>query len=263
MPSFRNCLLVAALSVSVCTATAQLPTVDITMHRNAAGDLDVYVRPDLYFDGVFSSLVFTVRWAEADGISLGALSQPMPQMIYCTTSKSGTEQTSGAYRYQVFAGFGSVAMTNVATSWQAGEEVLICSIDVPTMAGSFELVNDGWTAGANGNYFVSLNGENRTGVIYAFTTGMDGQEAVLSGPVVWPNPVSGTLFVQGLPDGLVELEVTDAAGRSWLREQRNFMGGTMSRPLDLAGLAAGAYVLGMRSGQGAWSHAIVVNRGPE
>lgn len=261
MRSFHRSLLVAALCASAYAATAQLPTVDITMHRNVAGDLEVYVRPDQYFDGVFSSLVFTIRWAEADGISLGSVSQPMPQMIYCTTSKSGTEQTSGAYRYQVFAGFGSVAMTNVAASWQAGEEVLICSVDVPTTAGSFELVNDAWTAGANGNYFVSLNGENRTGVIYTFSTGVDAAERASAGPVVWPNPTTGRLFVQGLPDGIAELEVTDAAGRSWLREQRNFAGGTMDRPLDLTGLASGGYVLGVRSGHGSWSYAIIVTRG--
>jgi hypothetical protein len=240
---------------------AQLPTVDITMSRNAEGDLEVYVRPDLYFDGVFSSLVFTVRWDEADGISLGAISQPMPQMVYCPTAKSGPEHTSGPYRYQIFAGFGAVAMNNVGASWQAGDEVLIATIDVPTMAGSFELVNDAFTAGANGDYYISLNGEDRTGVIYTFSTAVPTSgEAVATGPVVWPNPAVDRLFVSGLPDGTAELEVTDAAGRTWLRERRTSIAGNIDRPLDITGLAVGAYVLIVRTEVGPAQQRIVVGR---
>lgn len=47
---------------SVLGASAQLPTLDITMVAVGGNQLEVKVRPDADFDGLFSSLVFTIRW---------------------------------------------------------------------------------------------------------------------------------------------------------------------------------------------------------
>lgn len=250
----------ASLAFMTTITSAQLPTVDITFDRDAAGDIEVYVRPDAFFDGVFSSLVFSMRWLEADGISLGDVSQSVPPLVYCSIAKSGPEAVDGPYRYQVFAGFGAVALSNLGTSWAAGEEVLLCTIDVPGTAGTFEMVNDGWTQGANGNYFVSLNGENRTGVIYTFTTVLDPGNTAAGQLSAWPNPTNGPLHVQGVVDGNVDLELSDAAGRVVLRERRQVVGGTVGRPLDLAGLAAGSYVLRVADGLGPVTRTILVSK---
>src|SRR5690606_14927130 len=47
-------------------AAAQLPIVDIAAVP-VGGQVEVRVRPDAGFNGLFSSIVFTLKWPEADG----------------------------------------------------------------------------------------------------------------------------------------------------------------------------------------------------
>src|SRR5690606_1968055 len=95
-------------------AAAQLPIVDIAAVP-VGGQVEVRVRPDAGFNGLFSSIVFTLKWPEADGASLGSVTQQSPVTLYCGVSRSGGEQVDGGYRYQVFVGFGNIPLVDPAT----------------------------------------------------------------------------------------------------------------------------------------------------
>lgn len=156
----RSFLLLAVL-FSGLLAAAQ-PTVDIRLVEDGRGSLQVKLRPDGDFNGLFSSLVFTLRWKAASGATLGKGEQAMPELQYMTTNTSGPTAEEGGYRYQIYAGFGMVPLSNVHTSWKAGEEVTLMTIPVAGTA-AFEIVNDTWTAKNNGDYYAALNGLNKTG----------------------------------------------------------------------------------------------------
>lgn len=69
------------------------------------------------------------------------------------------------FRYQVFAGFGFVPLSEVPTAWAAGEEILVlCRVNVINGTAAFSIVDDAWTSDINnnGDYFISLNGLDRT-----------------------------------------------------------------------------------------------------
>lgn len=243
------------------SAQAQLPTVDITMHETGTGSLEVRVRPDAFFDGVFSSVVFTVRWLDADGVSLGLVSQVAPESMYCGVAKSGPETVDGIFRYQVFAGFGVVPLSGIGVEWTAGEEVVLCTIVAPNGGSLYQLVEDDWTAGANGDYFVSLNGQTRTGVIYMSTTEADASP-MEGGFRIGPIPSTGTLRLErthGDP-GVWDLELIDAGGRAVWTDRRVVVAGPVSGVLEFGEQADGLYVLRVTTPEGVHTHRVIIKQ---
>src|SRR5690606_18850919 len=115
-----------------------------TMAANAQGQLEVKLRPSANFDGMTSSLVFTVRWDAGTEAHLGNIQQAAPASTYLPVSRSGNEQDNAGNRYQIFVGFGMTPMQWIPTDWVAGQEYTICTIDVAGQA-AFSLVNDSWT----------------------------------------------------------------------------------------------------------------------
>ncbi|MCW5898842.1 MAG: T9SS type A sorting domain-containing protein [Flavobacteriales bacterium] len=245
------------------TAQAQLPVVDITHHMNASDQVEIYVRPDGAFDEVFSSSVFTLRWLDADGANLGGIQQVVPTLQYQTVAKSGAEQVSGPYRYQIFTGFGLMALFDLETSWGPFEEILLCRVNVINGMSTFELVNDAWTQTNNGNFYVSLNGVDRTGQIYTFTTVEEGIEGMGTGGVrIMPNPGTGPFQVlTDMADaGTLEFELTDGLGRVVRLWSEAAGQGTHRTVVDLAGHTAGTYLLTVRGATRLSSHRIVLTR---
>jgi hypothetical protein len=157
---------ILALTIACCLALGSeaQPLVDIRLVDDGKGALLVKVRPDGDFTGLFSSLVFTLRWKASTGATLGKGEQSPPELQYMTTNTSGPMTEDGGYRYQIYAGFGMVPLTNARTSWKAGEEVTLMRIPVNGTA-AFEIVNDAWTAKKNGDYYAALNGLNKTGSV--------------------------------------------------------------------------------------------------
>lgn len=239
---------------------AQLPTVDITLVQTLEGPVEVRIRPDEPFDGLLSSIVFTVRWPDGQA-GLGAVVQTLPVLQYCSVSPSGSMQVANGFRYQVFAGFGFLPLSSVPTAWSAGQEVVLCRINVVNGPGSFSIVNDNWTSDVNnnGNYFISLNGQDRTGEIYTISTTLSPEAPSADGPSIAPNPSDRllTITMPEVQDRSVELRVVDAAGRSVMRQQLLFQGGAQAM-LDISSLPAGPYVLHLLSGSDSSMHRIVV-----
>ena len=259
MNAFRTLGLCTILSISF-SASAQLPLVDITVVDNGLGELEVKLRPDNTFNGLFSALVFTIRWETASGATLGAVNQTIPVVQYIPTSKSGAEQDAAGYRYQIFAGFGFQALSAVGQTWSPGTEYTLLTIPVVGGTSTFEIVNDTWTNTNNGNYYVSLNGEDQTGVIYTGATGFPSVGAQGPSLSMLPNPTEGQSELILALDGIVDvhIDVLNAAGQMvWSRAYEK-ASGTLRDTIDLRTSGTGAYMVNVTAGEDRFTRRLVV-----
>lgn len=241
--SLRKPLLLAAALGTV--ATLQAATVDITMSAGDNGQLEVKLRPNASFDGMVSSLVFTIKWDASTEAHLGAIQQEQPSSTYIPISRSGGEQDNGGDRYQIFVGFGMTPMQWIPTNWVAGQEYTVMTIPV-TGTAEFSLVNNTWTGLNNADYYLALGGVDETGVIYGdITTGVVAGEFGDSGLAVVPNPVDKTTMIaldlHKAQD--LQLELLNSAGQVVWKENRPTASGTVRIPLDMTTLSKGAYLL--------------------
>ncbi|MBK8499102.1 MAG: T9SS type A sorting domain-containing protein [Flavobacteriales bacterium] len=248
-------LLFAAATLFAAPAIDAQDQVDIGLHRN--GDqLDVHVRPASNFNGIFSSLVFTIRWDRATEATLGAIQQTGAPAYYMPVAKSGAVRQHGTFNYQVYAGFGMTSLQALETAWNAGEEYVVVSIPV-SGKGEFELVNDAFTEepANNADYYVSLGGQDRTGIIYKglATAEEDGSVSIQ------PNPNNGRFiftFATATPVD-VTVEVVNALGQSVFNETLREFQGTYRKEMDLTSMSNGVYYLKVKRGEMSSTHKIV------
>lgn len=151
------------------SAIAQLPTsVDVDLAVDPAVDsLTVKVRSNgASFQQLMTALTFTIRWSAASGADLGARTLACPGGV--PLSPTGT-QTVGAFRYKTYNGFGLTLIQDECPgqAWTAGAWVTVMRVLVTGNTGctDFNIVNDAWTAANNRDFFISLNGLDRTGII--------------------------------------------------------------------------------------------------
>lgn len=249
-----------ALAIATAT-TALLPMLgsaqgimDIGLFHNN-GDLEVKVRPTSEFDGVFSSLVFTLRWDRASDIMLGEAVTPDGTPI--NTRRSGTVHEDGMFNYMVFAGFGFDHMADNGLRWEAGQEYTVLSIPVEGK-GVVELVNDEWTGVPtnNGDFYISLGGYDKTGTIYksmAATTDLEGTVSIK------PNPNQGLFqfsFVSTEPVDL-RVDVVNTLGQSSFTQTLRGFEGTYVKEMDLTRMSEGIYYLKITRGDKTSVHKIV------
>ena len=163
----------ALLALSMGTGATAQPLVDIGLFPNASPNtLEVRVRPDASFNQVVSSLTFTIRWNNASGASLdvNAITQFCPGGFFISPSGDG-EIVDGGFRYYTFNAFGFAQLSAACSgqAWSANTERVIMTIPVINNTGcaTFNIVNDGYTQANNKDYFISLNGLDRTDVIYS------------------------------------------------------------------------------------------------
>lgn len=228
-----------------CISAVEAAPVDITLVPISESQLEVRLRPDSAFDGMVSSLVFTVRWASTSGAHLGDIQQVPPESTYIPLAKSGSEVDDMENRYQVFVGFGMTPMQWIPTNWTAGQEYTVMTITVSGTA-EFSLVNDAWTGLNNADYYLALGGEDETGDIYGdFTTVVSGNEMHDGRVTVMPNPTNGnTVIALDLAQAQdLKLELLNAAGQAvWKLDQPHAVG-RLRIPLDMATLDKGFYLL--------------------
>ena len=239
------------------TALAAQSTVDIGLFQNNNGQLEVKVRPQADFDGIFSSVVFTIRWDRSTGATLGDPVQVDEAMEYVPIARSGNVHEQGPNNYQVYAGFGFQRIANSGMSWEAGEEYTVLTIPV-TGAAAFELVNDSWTAELqnNADFYVSLGGEDRTGSIYKSIAAPANFESTVS---ILPNPNDGlftfSFIVAEASD--VRVEVLSTLGQSVFNDVLPNFEGTYRKEMDLTGMSNGIYYLKLTRGNENSVHKIV------
>ncbi|MBX2979635.1 MAG: T9SS type A sorting domain-containing protein [Flavobacteriales bacterium] len=243
---FSRSILFAAVALLTLPAavSAQSP-VDIALYRNG-GMLDVTVRPSADFNGIFSAVVFTIKWDGSTGATLGQLTQQEAVADVMNIRRSGGVREQGSLKYQVYAGFGMTPMT--ATPWVAGKEYVIASIPYTGKA-DFELVNDAFTHEPtnNADYFVSLGGVDRTGIIYKGLASADEDNGVS----VLPNPNNGqfTFTFNNLDAVDTTVELVNSLGQIVFTDQVTALKGTYRRDMNVSGMGAGAYFLKIRRGE--------------
>ena len=220
--------------------------------------LEVRVRPNADFDGIFSAVVFTVRWDGSTGATLGDIVQEGAAATYIPTKVSGGVHELGNMKYQVYAGFGFETISNTGLTWKEGKEYVIARIPF-TGSAEFGLVNDSWTAQpeSNANYYLSLGGTDRTGVIYKSLVNASGEGAIS----IQPNPNNGQFTILIPVDGKsdVNVELVNSVGQTVFQEVvRNNVTELYKHELDVRNYGSGAYHLRvMRNGQ-METHKVVV-----
>jgi hypothetical protein len=256
----------AVLLSAVCTGAmlyAQLPTVDITWSVLPTQQVEVRMRPDGPFNSLFSSEVFTIRWLDTGTPGLGSISQD-PEYFACVpVSKSGPEQVDGIYRYQVFYGSSLITFADAELAWEADQEYVIARIAILNGAGFFEIVNDEWTGELtnNGNYYVSLEGQDRTGEIYNLSTEVEASSLADHRMHVAPNPATDvTILELDLPAAWpgTTIRLMDASGRTLWSHMRDIPAGSSREVIDVSGAAPGAYVLQVVHGEGSISRQLII-----
>ena len=229
-------------------------TMDIGIFHND-GNLEVKVRPTSEFDGVFSSVVFTLRWDRATDLLLGDATTPDGTPI--NTRRSGTKHEDGMFNYLVFAGFGFDEMAANGMRWEAGQEYTILNIPVEGK-GVVELVNDEWTGVPtnNADFYLSLGGHDKTGVIYksmAATTDLEGTVQIK------PNPNEGVFQFSFVSTEAVDLrvDVVNTLGQSSFTQTLRSFEGTYVKDMDLTRMSEGIYYLKITRGDKTSVHKIV------
>jgi len=244
-----------AFSMALAVPVSAQNQVDIGLHRN--GDkLEVHVRPQSSFNGIFSSVVFTIRWDRSSGAGLGTVTQEGPAAQFIPLMRSGGLREDGSFNYHVYAGFGISPLESLETSWVAGEEYVIATIPV-TGKGDFELLNDAWTAEAthNADYYVSLGGVDRTGIIYKGLVTADEDGSVN----IQPNPNHGQFtfsFSNAVPADIT-VEIVNTLGQSVFTDTVREFEGTYRREMDISTMSNGIYYLKIKRGETTSVHKIV------
>lgn len=133
---------------------------DIGLFNNGS-EIQIKIRPRYNFDGIISSITFTLRWRADSNIVLGSETQPSPYGLLIPID-SGSVIQSGVFNYKTYTGVGSFVQDEALIT---GEEYTILTIPI-TGNGLINIFNDDWTERNNGDYFISLSGVDETGIIY-------------------------------------------------------------------------------------------------
>lgn len=116
--------------------------------------VDVTLYPAIYESSVLSNVVFTLKWKNNQAISLGE-----PELIHSLLiTKSGPVLTNGNWKYQIYCGFSF-------TKTEIGQPIII---RIPKSgSGNLTIATDNFVKNImiNGNYYVSIGGQDVTGEI--------------------------------------------------------------------------------------------------
>jgi hypothetical protein len=233
--------------------------VDIALYRQGS-ELEVRIRPTEDFDGILSSILFTLRWEQTSNAQPLSVQQKSAPATYIPVFATGERQRSGPYNYQTYAGFGFELVGSTEETWKAGNEYTVARIPIEG-DGDFELVNDEWTSVLenNGDYYISLNGEERTGLIYKSMAagGSDAQWVTLQ-----PNPNNGqfTLAVDLGEAADLRIEVLNGLGQLVSSEDLGKYQGKYQRIMDLRSLGSGAYQVRVVRNGHANVHKVIVQQ---
>jgi len=251
-------LVVLSLIATINSASFAQQSVDVGLFRNG-NELEVRLRPQSDFDGVVSNVVFSIRWNRSSGITLGAILQPGPEGVYIPLQRSDLVREDGPFDYQIFAGFGMQPISTTSQgAWRAGMEYVIARIPFNGNT-DYSIVTDTWTKKLenNGDFYISLGGQDLTGTIYKSLEAVADQMPFS----ISPNPNLGqfTITMPMQPGEDVLWEVLNNAGQVVLSERPNAGDQGYRRDMDLRGEGAGVYHLRISRNGSSETHQIVVN----
>ncbi|MFK7925808.1 MAG: T9SS type A sorting domain-containing protein [Bacteroidia bacterium] len=134
------------------------PTVSLCL-ENTGSALELRIQPDAAFSGFVANIQFSIK-VDDPSVTFGT---PTGILTYIPMAKAGTETVSGGSTYQRFAGFGTLALSSLGTSWAAGDLITLFSIVPSDLTASYSIAIDSWTTDNNGAYYVELDAIDKTG----------------------------------------------------------------------------------------------------
>lgn len=235
--------------------------VDITVVALNSDTLEVRLRPEFDFNALVSGLVFTLRWDTAGDVHVADPDQFSYGPPFCTfmsiplgASPDGEIDANG-YRYQTY---GAVPLTGIPAGceWVANVEVPLVRIPVVSAGGctNFQIVNDGFTAANNKDYYISVIGLDTTGTIYGLGAPDMGDCSTAIAPIdeddvaLSPNPATDALHIALGEGTFQQWTIRDMQGKVVLegRPQQ----GARTCTIALGTLPAGSYTVQVRSERG-------------
>ncbi len=149
--------------------SAQIPTtVDIDLADNPSADsLEVRLRANgAGFQDLVTGLTFTISWPSTSAATLGLRTMPCFDGIPLSPT---AQVTDGAFYYVTYNAFSVSLLSDACPGavWPADEWVVLMRVKVNGLDGCipFNVVNDAFTATENRDFYISLNGLEKTGVI--------------------------------------------------------------------------------------------------
>lgn len=248
MKPWKTFLLLATIASLPALAFGQ-QRVDIQLHRGDDGALKVLLTAANDFDGLLSSLVFTLAWDTTRMAAEPILSQSPEQHLAIPLAASGPAFSVGATKYRKYAGIGMTPLFEGPLRLQAGKSLCIAQVDglLPEAA---HISQASWLRERrhNGAFYVSLNGADMTGQVMSASDGA----TPLAGPdfSIAPNPYGGgpltyAFFAQ--EDGMVQLTLFNAQAKQVAHWTISTMAGNNTGVLLPPSLAPGAYSVRSRS----------------
>ncbi len=148
---------------------AQVPTsVDIDLVDNASADsLEVRLRPNgSGFSELVTGITFTIQWPSTSSATLGARTVPCIEGIPFGPTPQATD---GDFHYVTYNAFSVSLLSDACPGevWAADEWITLMHVKVNGVDDclAFNVVNDAWTLANNRDFYISLNGLERTGTI--------------------------------------------------------------------------------------------------
>ncbi|MBK9421875.1 MAG: T9SS type A sorting domain-containing protein [Flavobacteriales bacterium] len=215
------------------------PTVQIGIFPSAvSGQLDVRLKANGDFDQLLSNLLFTISWPTASGIGLdNAQLVNLCDRLPIVPNGDGVQQ-SGGRSYQTYF---MLSLQSLAGGCPllSGQELTVMRVPVTGLSActDISIANDSFTANNNKNYYISLNGQDRTGTVYTPSASLcscsiltlsittDNQPAqtgwaiysdlgaVLYSGTLKPGQTSRTVALNSCePNGCYRVRITDAGG---------------------------------------------------
>ena len=153
------------------------------------------------------------------------------------------------YRYRTYNAIGFTMLGDLVDdggceqSLLAGTWIQVYSIPINSDPGGsvFEIAADQFASDDNREFYISLNGQDRTGAIFTIPTAVVEEPLPAPALLLIPNPTDGPVRMS-LPAGTVgpvDVEVLDAAGRIVLRRIVSIDLPT----IDLSEVEAGNYLV--------------------
>lgn len=160
-PSLMKTFGLALLFLCLSSFMFAQPIVHICIEK-VGNDLEVKLFPMADFQGVVSNIQFAIK-CEDPSVTYGVPTQGASQSVYMPTTKEGVETTFLGNKYQKFAAAGLVNMSGSSVQWTAQQFVPLMTITPSNINANFTIENDLWTVEDNANFYVELNGLNKTG----------------------------------------------------------------------------------------------------